>query len=166
MHHVVRKHHQIERPRLRSSHRCCLFPLQNFAIKASRVSGWEVKVVRWPYSRTPTFFIWSFWVNLFWVKCILCCSAHERHAFYVWNLWEIVQTQHVTQGALLAAFWREALQMRGKEGATAGRRPRGWSSVRPCGAAASGGSEVRGVRPRGHRACRQVLWASCHLTAR
>lgn len=129
-----------------SFHRCYLFPLQNIAIKASRISVWEIKMVWWPYSRTPTFFNWSFWVNLFWVKCILCCSAHKRHAFYMWNLWEIVQTQYVTQGALLAAFWREALQMWGKEGATARRRPRGWSSVRPGGAAARGGFRGAGCQ--------------------
>lgn len=59
-------------------------------------------------------------------KCILCCSTHERHAFYMWNLWKIIQTQYVTQGALLAAFWREALQMRGKECVPVRPRPRDW----------------------------------------
>lgn len=58
---------------------------------------------------------WAFQLTYFECTCVLCCSTHERHAIYMWNLWKILQTQYVTQGALLAAFWREALQMWGKE---------------------------------------------------
>lgn len=87
---------------------------------------------------------------LFWVRCILCCSTHERHAIYMRNLWKIVQTQHVSQGALLAAFWREALQMRGKEHCSP--RPGASSCIRgeQCG---------RGVRRTGVRPSRRVFRA-------
>lgn len=45
---------------------------------------------------------------------LLCCSTHKGHAFYMWNLWEIIQTQYVSQGTFPTAFWREAFQMWGE----------------------------------------------------
>lgn len=105
-----------------SFQRCC-FSLQNSAIKASQIRVQWVKTGWPPHRRTCLSSSSSLWVDWFWVSVhILCCSTHERHAIYMWNLWKVIQTQYVTQGALLAAFWREALQMRGK--ACAAHQPR------------------------------------------
>ena len=48
-----------------------------------------------------------------WPWC-LPCSPHQGHALHLRDLWEVLQTQHVSQGALTAALRGEAVQMRGE----------------------------------------------------
>lgn len=69
-----------------------------------------------------------------WPSC-LPCSPHQGHALHLRDLWEVLQTQHVSQGALPAALRGEAVQMRGEStsapGATLNRAGiRGNSSLK------------------------------------
>lgn len=41
-------------------------------------------------------------------------SSHQGHAIYLWDMWEVVQTEHVFKSSLTPAFWREALPVWGK----------------------------------------------------
>lgn len=117
--------------------------LENVAAKASLIKAWKVKVARLPCSRSGVWATLSGLAGPSWVRRLLCSSTHERHAVYMRNLWKVVQTQHVPQGALLAAFWREALQMRGK--GCAGPRPWGGAG------AGEGGRGEGGERGRGRQ---------------
>lgn len=55
------------------------------------------------------------WVppKMSWPWC-LPRSPHQGHALHLRDLWEVLQTQHVSQGALPAALRGEAVQMRGE----------------------------------------------------
>lgn len=141
-----------------------IFSFRTLPLKPHRLENHQL---RWQDRLTVghiSFPIWALWWTVFEHKCILCCSTHERHAIYLWNLWKVIQTQYVTQGALLAALWREALQMRGKARAAHQAQARGLACVD----VVSRGREaclVRGTRLRFHRAVRPVLWALRYLTA-
>lgn len=60
-------------------------------------------------------------VNIF-LSLSLSVSSHKGYAVHLWDMWEVVQTQHVFESSLTAAFWRKALSLWGEI-----RAPSHWS---------------------------------------
>ena len=95
------------------------------------------------------------WVpEMSWPWC-LPRSPHQGHALHLRDLWEVLQTQHVSQGALPAALRGEAVQMRG-ESTSAPRdhpeqgRDQGQQQLKNQGV---GGLEYRVQKERGPSCC-------------
>lgn len=79
-------------------------------------------------------------------------SPHQGHALHLRDLWEILQTKHVSQSALTAALWGETLPVRGEchsppaPGATLDPQGSGAAAVSQPGGSGVQDSE-RGVAP-------------------